>query len=180
MESSQQAQINQERRTETLSSVLATSLGVLNANGLDLSDFLVYIFDPSSKLGNLRSAQFWRRPEQFTLLMRHWLDRDATRSGKELVKDFAIELVARIAHSEAQKATRSGILKSSQDNISPETDAKFSLESLSEQLEMACPTMFSILVGFCTARPHQKAPTKACSSRRRKVLLFGIILNQLS
>ncbi|KAF8602550.1 hypothetical protein BDV93DRAFT_443842 [Ceratobasidium sp. AG-I] len=169
-ESSQQAQAAQAHRIAILSSVLETSLGVLNSNGLDLSDFLVYVFDPSSKLGNLRSAQFWRRPEQFWLLMRHWLARGATESGKELVKIFAIDLVTRIARSEAQKATRSGFLKSPLECVSPETAGELSLESLISQLEKECSTMFTILTGFCTSRSHQKAPTEVRSNHRRKIV----------
>lgn len=168
-ESSRQAQEAQEHRISILSSVLATSLGTLNSNGLDLSDFLIYIFDPSSRLGTLCADQFWHRPEQFWLLTKLWLARGATESGKKLVKNFAIDLVTRIACSEAQMATRTGFFKSSLEHISPDTAGEFSLESLTEQLEKECHTIFTILMGFCTSRTHQKAPTEAGSSCRRKV-----------
>lgn len=174
-QSSRQAQAAQEHQIATLSTCLATLLGSLNSNGLDLSDFLIYIFDPSSKLGTLRWDQFWHRPEQFWLLMRHWLARGATESGKELIKSFAIDLITRLARSEAQNATRSGFLKSSLEHVSAETAGELSLDSLIGQLETECTTIFTVLTGFCTSRTHQKAPTEAGSSRRRKVLVLFII-----
>ncbi|KAG9079921.1 hypothetical protein FRC06_007311 [Ceratobasidium sp. 370] len=112
-ESLKQAEALQAHRMAALERILAGLTLDLNANYLDFGDLLVYAFDPSrSGLGRWRSEQFWRRPESFWALMRHWLAARATGSGSKLVKAFSLDLVTRLFRHEARGITIDGCLKS--------------------------------------------------------------------
>jgi hypothetical protein len=173
----QQAWAKENHRISTLNHILLALIQDLNTHKLDLGDLLVYTFDPAAELGTLRWKQFWRRPESFSQLMRHWTSKGATQSGRKLVKDFAIDLVTRIMRQEAQNVTQAGVLQSSFIDISTQGTEEFILDMIGSQLRNYCSITTEILSNACTSSAQRRNPTKAAKHRKDKVCngLFNYI-----
>jgi hypothetical protein len=150
-----QAQAAQAIRIESLRRILASLTTELRTNGFDFGDLLVYAFDPFSSLGDWRWDQFWRCPDNFSQLMRHWLSPWATESGRKLFKGFAIDLVTRTLRHEAQQVTSNGCLKTPEATAA-HTTGKFALEMITSDLHKHCPTTLSVLNEFCTASAQRR------------------------
>ncbi|KAG8737705.1 hypothetical protein FRC11_001881 [Ceratobasidium sp. 423] len=168
-ENARQANEEAAHQKNTLSTMVNYVSVVLNQNNLDWGDLLVYAFDPKLNPGYFRTQQFWHHPKSFSKLMRLWLCHGATRSGQQLVKNFAIDLVSRLMRHEAQQATREGFLRLEPGRLPIQEIEEFAPQELTGQLNSNCGTTISILKVICTSSAQERALTTVGKRRKEKV-----------
>lgn len=139
--------------------ILLALIKKLKDNQLQLSDLLLFLFDPAPKApaAGLRFTAFWKDHTVFERLMDYWTKSTATPTGRKLVKNWAIEYVSTLMNSEARSVTKLALFCSSSSDVTPEWVQSFSPSDLQNQLLSHCPVTSKVLQRFSTSSRQPKS-----------------------
>ncbi|KAK6975033.1 hypothetical protein R3P38DRAFT_2463089, partial [Favolaschia claudopus] len=152
----------QRKRAETLAAVAAEKktqeqvfdevLAQLDADGLNLGELMLYVFDPANKQGQTRWNGFFRRPGSASRVLDLWMHRGNSQTARNEVREWAVNFVAEQTRMEAQAITKS------KDLFTPDAvDAAyvdgFSMRSTSmyDFLQQHAATALRVLEAFSTS-----------------------------
>ncbi|KIY43271.1 hypothetical protein FISHEDRAFT_68152 [Fistulina hepatica ATCC 64428] len=100
-------------------------------DGVSLSDFMHFVFDPSNMQGNIRYRQFFQEHGNATRIL-HWWAKDKT--GRDEVQEWAVRYVEELISAEARQVTKGGDLKSTKHTVDRSFVTRFSLSTIGDML----------------------------------------------
>lgn len=167
----------EERRAKQVESTCRQTLDFMAERGITFGDLVLYVSNPEMKQGDSRWNGFFGIPGRVAEVLNYWVSSRNSQSGRDTVRNWALDYVGRILDKEGEGITNSGLLRSENKLIDKSYTVDFSLDSLYQKIKDAAPAMTKLLHAFSTTKrqqqaaetPHNSKPVPEVSQKKQRV-----------
>lgn len=142
----------------------------LNAQGLNVWDFIEHIFHPRNKKRSVQWQQFFSSEANIKKLLDWWTSSSNSRAARKYIKRWIRSYVASVASQEARQIARLKVLQTMGKKIDSEFASSFSFPGIHSMLSKKAPFSFSVLKALATAR---SAVTHTQKRKERTKMVFN-------
>ncbi|KAI0074176.1 hypothetical protein K474DRAFT_1601943 [Panus rudis PR-1116 ss-1] len=150
---------------------------ILNAllnEGLNISDFFLYVSDPANPVGNERHNGLFKRKGVVAQILDFWTDSSqSSDTARTAVHKWVMGYMEKVCSMEGEMVTASGILRSDEraytDPSSHMLD-NFSLRQVFNDIRDACPSMTRLLEVFSTTKRQERQAAGSVPEKKQNLI----------
>ncbi|OJT07079.1 hypothetical protein TRAPUB_2111 [Trametes pubescens] len=121
-------------------------------------EILLFLSDThaSKGYGPIRFSHFFADAEMVRAVLKNWTSSGNSRTGRAVVKDWAVKYVSDMLNREGNRVTKSGILQSTRRPVDQSFALNFNLQELHTELRQLCPCTTEILQALASRTVRRK------------------------
>ncbi|KAJ3492391.1 hypothetical protein NLI96_g67 [Meripilus lineatus] len=142
---------------------------------IHLGDFMEHVFSADFYAKDLRYLNFFNSPSRVKKVLTSWV-KLCGRKAAESVTEWAVDRVAEVTCREFRQVTESGVLRTSNEDISTEFGLGFSLPDTYTTLSTYCPHTLHILTDLATTTKQRQNATIKTTLKKHNLVTSAMII----